>query len=175
MLDIINGSFVNVRYVDDDFNEFYAYDTGSILTILDQCVEGIRFVENYAKSSYDGLTANMTNFALADPASWRGFSTLNITRRTLTPTITPSATWIKYLMLQFCDEMYLSGSIYAQYFYNGAAVSFPPSTTPAVKWRNVESFMWVDLDENIVGTHRIRTELDGPGGFVPLQDHGRPR
>ncbi|MBN2223759.1 MAG: prepilin-type N-terminal cleavage/methylation domain-containing protein [Deltaproteobacteria bacterium] len=151
ILDIVNGSYVNVRYLDEDSNEFYAYDTSNILTILDQCNEGIRFVENFANTSNDGLTTNMTNFALSGSASWRGFSTLNITRRTVTPTITPSASWFKYLLLQFCDEMFLSGSVYTQYFYNGAAVSFPPSTTPDVKWRNVESFMWVDLDESIVG------------------------
>ena len=151
VLDIINGSYVNVKYVDDDLNEFYAYDTSSILTILDQCDEGVRFVENFAKADYDGLTSNITNFALSDTASWRAFSSLNVTYRSTSPTITPSASWIKYLLLQFCDEMFLSGSVYAQYFYNGAEVSFPPSTTPAVKWRNVESLMWVDLDEDTVG------------------------
>jgi prepilin-type N-terminal cleavage/methylation domain-containing protein len=153
VLDILNGSYVNVRYQDEDLNDFYAYDGYNIPTILDQCNEGIRFVENFAKTSYDGITSNMTNFVLADPASWRAFSSLNVTRRTTTPTITPSASWIKYLLLQFCDEMFLSGSIYSQYFYNGSAVSFPPSSTPAVKWRNVESFMWVDLDEDTVGVH----------------------
>ncbi len=152
ILDLTNAGQLNIRYLDEDNNQFLAYDEPGpyIPAILDLCESGIKFMEVFASSTYNGLTSDMTNFPFAAPASWRGFSTVNITSNT-TPALTPSSNTFKKLMLQFCDEFYLSGSIFTKFFWNGTAASFPPSTTPNVSWRNSETFMWADLDESVVG------------------------
>jgi hypothetical protein len=152
ILDLTNAGQLNITYLDEDNNEYLAYDDPGpyIPAVLDLCEDGIKFMEVFANSTYSGLTSDMTNFPFVAPASWRGFSTLNITSHT-SPTIAPSANTFKKLMLQYCDEFYLSGSIFAKFFWNGSAAIFPPSSTPDVRWRNTESFMWIDLDESVVG------------------------
>jgi hypothetical protein len=154
VLDLPNAGLVDVRYQDGSGNVFLAYaDPGPYIPgIVDLCDGGIKFLEVFANTSYSGLTSDMTNFPVASPASWRAFSTVNMIRRTTTPTVNPSGSTVKKFMLQFCDELYLSGSIFTKFFYNGTAVSVPPSSVPDGKWRNGESFMWVDLDESVVGT-----------------------
>jgi type II secretory pathway pseudopilin PulG len=152
ILDLTNAGQLNIRYLDEESNVFLAYDEPGpyIPAILDLCEDGIKFMEVFSNSTYDGLTSDMTNFPFVAPASWRGFSTLNITSNT-TPALTPNANTFKKLMLQVCDEFYLSGSIFTKFFWNGGTASFPPSTTPDAEWRNTENFMWVDLDESVVG------------------------
>ncbi len=177
ILDLPNAGLVNVRYQDGAGNIFLAYaDPGPYIPgIVDLCEGGIKFLEVFANTSYSGLTSDMTNFPVASPASWRAFSTVNMIRRTTTPTLNPSGSTVKKLMLQFCDELYLSGSVFTKFFYNGSAVSTPPSSTPDAKWRNSESFMWVDLDESAVGAAGLGKELGGSRGQLSLQVSGQPR
>ncbi len=57
ILDLTNAGQLNIRYLDEDSNEFFAYDDPGpyIPAILDLCESGIKFVEVFANSTYDGL------------------------------------------------------------------------------------------------------------------------
>lgn len=154
VLDLVNAGNMNVEYLDEGGLTFQAYDDPGpyILNVLDLCEGGIKFMEGYSNTTYNGLTADMTNFPFVFPHSWKGFSTLNITTRLTSPVISPSGNTFKEMMLQSCDEFFVSGSIFSKFFWNGSTASFPPSSVPDVKWRSAETFMWVDLDESIVGS-----------------------
>ena len=120
---------------------------------MDNCLEGIRFKENFTENANDGLTDDKANFPFfnANSSNWAGFSTANITENA-SPSLVPDADTFKYLVMQYCDEFFISGSIPFDFLWDsGLGMLFPPATTPPISYTNSETFVWVDLDESIVG------------------------
>ncbi len=160
IIDTINGGTFNIRYLDEATNPYWLYHVSPFVqTIVDACEGGIRFSEIFTNESYDGLLSDITKFPFTSSSNWRGFSTLNITSST-TPSLSPNAQTFKRLVLQFCDEMFLSGSVPFSNIWSPNIVSFPPTAAPALTSSESETFMWIDLDETIVGADASEKEWE---------------
>jgi hypothetical protein len=160
IIDTINGGTFNIRYLDEATNPYWLYRTAPFVqTIVDACDGGIRFSEIFTNESYDGLLSDLSKFPFTSSANWRGFSTLNLTSST-SPSLAPNAQTFKRLILQFCDDMFLSGSIPFSYLWTANTISLPPTVAPVVTSSESETFMWVDLDENVVGVEASENEWE---------------
>ncbi|MBN1883417.1 MAG: prepilin-type N-terminal cleavage/methylation domain-containing protein [Deltaproteobacteria bacterium] len=167
MLEVTNGGHFNARYWDKESNEVRLYDSDFVQTIVDICDGGIKFSEPFSYWENQGrfnFIEHLTNDATPLLyTAWAGFGTIGITTSS-SPEWPPSTMassdipeLYQHQILQYCDELYMSGSVpfsYGSYMHDGTkygTLIMPPSTTPEYVWENTETFAWVDLDESVVG------------------------
>ncbi|MBN1574675.1 MAG: prepilin-type N-terminal cleavage/methylation domain-containing protein [Deltaproteobacteria bacterium] len=154
VLDITNAGHINMRYWDTG-GTLYIHNEAApfVPTVVDRCAGGIKIMENFSTSADDGLTDDKARFPFFNENSseWSGFSTANITEST-SPVLVPDADTFKLLMMQFCDEFFISGSVPFKALWETPGTMFlPPSVQPPIGYVNSESFVWIDLDESVVG------------------------
>lgn len=169
ILEMTNAGHFNARYWDNLGTEIIMYTSDFVQTIIDICDGGVKFSEPFSEWWNQGpfyYLQRMSNDAT--PVlynTWAGFGTIGITTSSSPewPPSTMASTDIpelyRWQILQYCDELYMSGSVPFMYMYDTGndTLSMPPTTTPEYVWENTETFAWVDLDESVVGADASET------------------